>query len=116
MAQAVLNANGKVIPRRTIRKLLKNEIHSETEKRKRSIFDDLILKRLGDSTHMFDKSAAPDYVPYSDDVEPALIQLPDDYDPIDGKFSLFEKPIADQSSCFHIHVISFNCIAVPFVI
>jgi len=61
MAQAVLNAKGKVIPRQTIRKLLKNEIHSETEKRKRSLFDDLILKRLEDSTHEPDKSAAPDY-------------------------------------------------------
>ena len=56
----------------------------------------MILKRLGDSTHMSDNSAAPDYVPYSDDVEPASIQLPDDNDPVDGKFSLFEKLITDQ--------------------
>jgi len=45
---------------------------------------------------MSDNSAAPDYVPYSDDVEPASIQLPDDNDPVDGKFSLFEKLITDQ--------------------
>jgi len=45
---------------------------------------------------MPEKSAAPDYVTYSDDVEPVSIQLRDDNDPVDGKFSLFEKPITDQ--------------------
>ena len=42
MAQAVLTAKGTVVPRQTLRKLMKSEIHSESEKRKRSIFDDIV--------------------------------------------------------------------------
>ena len=49
MAQAVLTSNGTVIPRRLLRKLLVSELHSESEKRKRQIFDDIIRKKLGDA-------------------------------------------------------------------
>ena len=62
MAQAVLNAKGEVVPRRSKGKLLKKEIHSESEKRKQSIFYDLILKKLGDSMHMSEQPGAPDHV------------------------------------------------------
>jgi len=98
MAQAVLNSKGKIIPRRTIRKLLKAEIHSESEKRKRYNFDDLILQKLGYSMYMPEKPVAPNHVPYSDNDKPASIQLPNDNDPLDddGRFSLFEKPVTDQ--------------------
>ena len=37
MAQAVLNEKSRVIPRRTIRKLCKDEMFCETDKRKRRI-------------------------------------------------------------------------------
>jgi len=83
MAQAVLNSKGKGIPRRTIRKLHKTEIHSEGETRKRSIFDDLILQKLGDSIYMPEKPVAPNHVPYSDNDEPASIQFSNDNDPLD---------------------------------
>ena len=49
MAQAVLVASSKVIPCQTLQKLSIAELNSEVEKRKRSIFDDIILKKLGDS-------------------------------------------------------------------
>ena len=49
MAQVVLVASSKVIPRRTLRRLSIAELNSEVDKIKRSIFDDIILKKLGDS-------------------------------------------------------------------
>ena len=49
MAQWVLKANGNVVPRRTLRPLQTAELHSETEKRKRIIFNTLIEKRWGTS-------------------------------------------------------------------
>ena len=49
MAQAVLNEKVRFIHRRTIRKLSKDEIFSETEKQKHRLFHNLIQKLLGDS-------------------------------------------------------------------
>ena len=49
MAQAVLSSKGTILPRRTLRKLRREELHDETEKRKRQLFDDLIRAKLGDS-------------------------------------------------------------------
>ena len=97
MAQSVVTSKGTVITRRTLRKLRTDEIHSETEKRKRSIFDDVILKKLGDSMSQPTNSQASDHVPYSDDVDPDSVQLPEDNDPVmpDGT-AVFEKPITDQ--------------------
>ena len=97
MAQAVLAATGRVVPRRTLRKLTKAELFSETEKRKRKIFDDIILKKLGDSVCKPEKPIADAFVPYENEVDPAPVQLPDDNDPIDKDgTSVFEKPITDQ--------------------
>ena len=97
MAQAVLAATGRVVPRRTLRKLTKAELFSETEKRKRKIFDDIILKKLGDSVCKPEKPIAGAFVPYENEVDPAPVQLPDDNDPIDKDgTSVFEKPITDQ--------------------
>ena len=96
MAQAVLVASSKVIPRRTLRRLSIAELNSEVEKRKRSIFDDIILKKLGDYIRAPEKQIK-DYVPYYDDVDPDSGNLPDENDPInkDGN-SVFEKPITDK--------------------
>ena len=45
MAQAVLTSNGTVIPRRSLRKLLVSELHSESEKRKRQVsFEAIVLE------------------------------------------------------------------------
>ena len=49
MAQWILKANGKVIPRRSSRPLKVDELHSVTEIRKREIFDGLIERRWGTS-------------------------------------------------------------------
>ena len=49
MAQAVLNTKSRIITCLTIHKLHKDEILSETKKRKRRFFEDLIQKRLSDS-------------------------------------------------------------------
>ena len=40
MAQAMLNEKSRVIPRRTIHKLRKDEIFSETEKQEFRLFED----------------------------------------------------------------------------
>ena len=79
MSQAVLNEK-KVIPRRTIRKLRKDEILCETEKRKRRLFDNLIQQRLGDSMAQTEKPVPNEYEPYYDDSETAYVQLPEDND------------------------------------
>ena len=96
MAQGVLTSKGTVIPRRTIRKLTPIELHSETEKRKRQLFDDIMRKKLGDAMVYPAKPSNTEYIPYSDDVEPNSLQLPEENDPVnsDGT-SAFEKPITD---------------------
>ena len=97
MAQAILTSQGTVIPRRTIRKLNKAELHDETEKRKRQLFDDLIRSKLGDSMSLPTDPIDTTYTPYGDDTEPASVQLPEDNDPIDTNgTAIFEKPITDR--------------------
>jgi hypothetical protein len=49
MAQWILKANGRVIPRRSSRPLKVDEIHSTTEIKKRAVFDGLIERRWGTS-------------------------------------------------------------------
>ena len=95
MAQAVLVASSKVIPRRTLRRLSIAELNSEVEKRKISIFDDIILNKLGGSICAPQKPIK-DYVPNSDDVDPDSVSLPDDNDPInkDGT-SVLKNTITD---------------------
>ena len=96
MAQGVLTSKGTIVPRRTIRKLNTSELHSETEKRKRQLFDDVIRKKLGDAIQQPTRPLPRDFVPYSDGVEPTPLQLPDENDPIDSDgTSAFEKPITD---------------------
>ena len=49
MAQWILKANGEVVPRRTLRSLKPEEIHSPIEQKKRDLFDELITCRWGTS-------------------------------------------------------------------
>ena len=49
MAQNILTSKGTVIPKRTIHHLTRAEIHSKSEKRKRSLFNDMIHQKLGNS-------------------------------------------------------------------
>jgi hypothetical protein len=87
MAQWVLKANGKVVPRRTCRPLTVAETHSEEEQKKRSIFDGLIERRWGSSINpakpnpedeVYDK-----YQEYEDDDEVAR-KIPDIEDSVDA--------------------------------
>ena len=54
---------------------------SEVEKRKCSIFDDIILMKLGDSIRAAEKPIKY-YVQFADDVDPDSVSLPNDNDPI----------------------------------
>ena len=47
MAQWILKANGRVVPRRSLRPLKVDEIHSPVEIKKREVFDELIQRRWG---------------------------------------------------------------------
>lgn len=85
MAQAVLTSKGTIIPRRSLRKLLVSELHAESEKRERQLYDDIVRKKLGDSIALPKKPLSTEYIPYSDDVEPNHpLHLPSDDDPVDS--------------------------------
>ena len=49
MSQRILKANGKVVPRRTVRPLSTAQLHCEVEKKKRSCFNKLIEGRWGNT-------------------------------------------------------------------
>ena len=85
-----------MVTSRTTQSLHTSEIHSETEKRKRRIFDDMTQKKLGDSMSKPKTPDTPDHDPYSTSVNPDSIQFPDDDDLVmhDGT-TIFQKPITD---------------------
>jgi hypothetical protein len=89
MAQWILKSNGEVVPRRSHRPLKTEEIHSETEKVKRTIFNDLIEKRHGTPTRSANTDAEEndnpkdnwsDYEEYEDADE--MAQVVDDIEDI----------------------------------
>ena len=47
MAQCILKVNGRVVPRRSLRPLKVDELHSPVEIKKREVFDELIKRRWG---------------------------------------------------------------------
>jgi hypothetical protein len=97
MSQWVLTSKGTIVPRRTLRPLLPAELTAETEKRKRAIFDDLIMTKLGSALSSPSKPPPSDYVPYADGEldPPPLHEL--DEDPVDNDgTAVFEKPITDH--------------------
>ena len=49
MTQAILTSKGTVVPRRSVRPLTTEEIHSPVEAKKRDEFDEKIKSKLGDS-------------------------------------------------------------------
>ena len=105
MAQTVLTSKGTIIPRRTLRKLTRAELYYEVEKRKRDIFDGVVTSKLGSSISFPTKPLPRDHVPYADDVEPDLISLPDDNDPVDANgVAVFENPITDRWIHAELHL------------
>ena len=73
MCQWVLQANGFIVPRRTLRRLTAHESapSNEVEARKRSIFDDLIKARFGDSMSLGPEDKA--LQPTGEDDDPAIL-------------------------------------------
>ena len=97
MCQWILKSNGKVVPRRTVRRLLDAELHSETEKRKRKLFDELITRRWGTSFNPPPQPVIPDnFEEYEDDnEEPRLI--PEMEDPVDNLGqAIHQQPTYDK--------------------
>ena len=83
--------------RRTFASLRTSEIHSKTENMKWRIFDDIILKKLGDSVAKSTNFDASEHTTYSDGIDPDYVKLPEDDDTAmpDGA-ATFEKPIMNQ--------------------
>ena len=83
------------MPRRSIRCLTRKELHSDVEKRKYSVFEDLIRKKIGDSAFSTSKPIPDDFVAYADHDED-VPQTPDDSGPVDrNNDAAFEKPLID---------------------
>ena len=98
MSQALLNINGKILPRGTVMKLTTAEINPRVEIEKRKRFDDDIFKLFGNSNTVNSSPIAPDLDVKSDTHpvdDPDLI-LPEE-DPVlpDGT-AVFESPFSDM--------------------
>ena len=84
MSQWILKANGRVIPRRTIRPLTSIEINSETEKTKRDEFDCIIHTKFGSPFQPPTPiTEYPVLDEYEDDDEAARV-IPEFSDPVDS--------------------------------
>ena len=97
MAQWLLQANGYVIPRCTCRPLKTSEIHSEVEKKKRQIFNELIVTRWGTAAEPPAKPPPEsDFIEYEDeDEQPRLI--PELNDPVDNQGNAInQQPAYDK--------------------
>ena len=66
MTQAVLNINGRIVPCLTIRCLANEEIHSDSEKAVRKVFDNYIKNIHGDSMSLPEKIPDADSMSLSD--------------------------------------------------
>ena len=96
ISQSIVASSGFVITRRIVKYLHISELHSKTEKRKRRIFDDIILKKLGDSVAKPANSNARAHVPYSDGVDTYSVKLPEDNAPVmPDRAVFFINPIND---------------------
>ena len=85
MAQWILESNGHVVPRRTLRLLHVDELHSPEEQKKRDIFGALIERRWGTSLNPPPISSPSEddiWEEHEDEDEPARI-IPDIEDAVD---------------------------------
>ena len=86
MAQCILKSSGRVVPRRTAVPLTNAQLKSETEKNKRTIFDQCISKQWGTSISptpiTVDTTTDNLYDPYEDPDKPART-MPQFFDPVD---------------------------------
>ncbi len=98
MAQWILKANGNVVPRRTLRPLNTAELHSNTEAKKRKIFDALIEGRWGTSMSAPPMEIKDDdtFEEYQDDFEEPRI-IPEVEDTVDSSGRLLnQQPMYDR--------------------
>ena len=107
MCQWVLRANGNVVPRRTLRPLRVDEIHSNVEQKKRDTFDALIEGRWGTSTTPPNESKNPKEDPWEeysyDDESPR--QIPDIEDTVDATGKLIcQQPAYDKLINAEVHL------------
>ena len=99
MAQWILKANGRVVPRRTAIPLTISQQNSESEKKKRVLFDKLIAERWGSSI-----SPAPIQIDSENELEPykdldeSPREMPEFNDPIDHDTSQLvdQQPAYDK--------------------
>ena len=105
MAQAVLTYEGTLIPRKTIRRLRVEELHSPVEIDKRRLFDDVIRRKLGDaSSFPTSGEADPDLEPYAYDEVDELQTVYED-DPVeDNGVAQFEAPLTDLLIHSEVHL------------
>ena len=83
MTQWILNPNGKVVPRRTLRTLNPQELHSSVEQKKRDLFDELIATKWGTTILPPTKPKSESFFEeYEDDTESPRV-LPVAEDPVD---------------------------------
>ena len=83
MSQWILKANGRVVPRRTVRPLRIDEKNCPNEQKKRNLFDELISTRWGTSLHPPEKPLNDSFEEYEDDDEIPRI-IPEATDPVDA--------------------------------
>ncbi len=72
MAQWVLKASGRVVPRQSLRPLTVAELHSPVEVQERQGFDELIERRWGSATHPSTTEQDNEFEKYEDEDEVAL--------------------------------------------
>ena len=99
MAQWILKSNGKVVPRRSLRPLRVEEIHSPEETKKREIFTALIERRWGTSFTPPNETSPTDdeiWKEYEDEDESPRT-LPDIEDAVDANGRLInQQPAYDR--------------------
>jgi hypothetical protein len=98
MSQWILKSNGNVVPRRSMRPLRVDELHSSEEQKKREIFGALIERRWGTSINPPTDTADKDdeWEEYEDPDEPART-VPDIEDTVDSRGHLLnQQPAYDR--------------------
>ena len=98
MAQWVLKANGRVVPRRSLRPLTITEKHSMVENKKRDVFNALIERRMGTSinpppTTEYGDPTVDDLTNQNnlDDEMDELVESPDHEDILDSTGRILEQ-------------------------
>ena len=96
MAQSVVTSKATVLHRHTMRKITSSELLDDSEKENRTKIDECVRTKLGDSMLFLSKTKAKDSILYYDEVEPDLLHIPDNNNPVDDNgIALYEKPITD---------------------